>query len=196
MLTPYDRMASVLPTRGGVLDLGSGHGLLSLSLARGSQQRRIIGIDHDPVRVRLAEAAALSLPVGSRPVFETGDLKDRLWSFESGSLAGIAMIDILHYFDPASQQFLVSQAARVLAPGGVLAMREIDTDAGIKAATNRLYERLATGIGFTKSVGPKLSFRGAAEWTNLLENAGFAVRSEPCGPPLFADVLFVAQRRL
>jgi SAM-dependent methyltransferase len=196
MLTPYDRMASVLPTRGGVLDLGSGHGLLSLSLARGSQQRRIIGIDHDPVRVRFAEAAALSLPVGSRPVFETGDLKDRLWSFESGSLAGIAMIDILHYFDPASQQFLVSQAARVLAPGGVLAMREIDTDAGIKAATNRLYERLATGIGFTKSVGPKLSFRGAAEWTNLLENAGFAVRSEPCGPPLFADVLFVAQRRL
>jgi SAM-dependent methyltransferase len=196
MLTPYDRMASVLPTRGGVLDLGSGHGLLSLSLARGSQQRRIIGIDHDPVRVRLAEAAALSLPVGSRPVFETGDLKDRLWSFESGSLAGIAMIDILHYFDPASQQFLVSQAARVLAPGGVLAMREIDTDAGIKAATNRLYERLATGIGFTKSVGPRLSFRGAADWTNLLENAGFAVRSEPCGPPLFADVLFVAQRRL
>ena len=106
------------------------------------------------------------------------------------------MIDILHYFDPASQQFLVSQAARVLAPGGILAVREIDTDAGIKAATNRLYERLATGIGFTKSAGPKLTFRGAAEWTNLLVNAGFAVRSEPCGPPLFADVLFVAQRRL
>jgi SAM-dependent methyltransferase len=195
-LTPYDRMASVLPTRGAVLDLGSGHGLLSFALARGSQQRQIIGIDHDPERIRLAEAAALSLPVGSRPVFETGDLKTRLASFASGSLAGIAMIDILHYFDPANQEFLISQAARVLAPDGVLAMREVDTDAGIKAATNRLYERLATGIGFTKSAGPKLSFRGTAEWTSLLENAGFAVRSQPCGSPLFADVLFVAQPRL
>jgi SAM-dependent methyltransferase len=106
------------------------------------------------------------------------------------------MIDILHYFDPAIQQFLVSQAARVLSPDGVLAIREIDTDAGIKAATNRLYEQLATGIGFTKSAGPKLSFRGAAEWTKLLESAGFAVRSQPCGLPLFADVLFVAQPRL
>jgi SAM-dependent methyltransferase len=196
MLTPYDRMASALPPRGGVLDLGSGHGLLSFALARGSRERAIIGIDHDPERVRLAEVAALKLPVGSRPVFETGDLKEKLWSFESGSLAGIAMIDILHYFDPPSQQFLVSQAARVLAPGGVLAMREIDSDAGVKAATNRLYERLATGVGFTKSAGPKLTFRGAADWTSLLESAGFAVRSQRCGPPLFADVLFVAQRPL
>lgn len=196
MLTPYDRMASVLPTRGRVLDLGSGHGLLSFALARGSQHRDIIGIDHDPERVRIAEAAALTLPVGSRPVFETCDLKEKSRSFASASLTGIAMIDILHYFDPASQQFLVRQAARVLAPGGVLAVREIDSDAGIKAATNRLYERLATGVGFTRSAGTKLSFRGAAEWTSLLESAGFAVHSQRCGPPFLADVLFVARRAL
>lgn len=196
MLTPYERMASVLPTRGRVLDLGSGHGLLSFALSRGSHQREIIGIDHDPERVRLAEAAALMLPADSRPVFETGDLKEKLGSFASGSLAGIAMIDILHYFDPASQQFLITQAARALAPGGVLAMREIDSDAGVKAALNRFYERLATGVGFTRSTGPELSFRGASDWTNLLESTGFMVRSGRCGPPFFADVLFVAQRRL
>jgi SAM-dependent methyltransferase len=189
-------MASVLPTRGRVLDLGSGHGLLSFALSRGSQQREIIGIDHDPERVRLAEAAALTFPADSRPVFETGDLKEKLESFPSGSLAGIAMIDILHYFDPPSQRFLINQAARVLAPGGLLAVREIDSDAGIKAALNRFYERLATGIGFTRSTGPELSFRGASEWTSLLESARFTVRSEHCGPPFLADVLFVAQRRL
>jgi hypothetical protein len=106
------------------------------------------------------------------------------------------MIDILHYFDPASQQFLVSQAMRVLAPGGILAVREIDSDDGMKAAANRFYERLATGIGFTRSAGPKLSFRGAGGWASLLETAGFEVRSECCGPPFFADVLFVARRTL
>ncbi len=196
ILTPYDRMASVLPARGRVLDLGSGHGLLAFALSLGSHEREIIGIDHDPDRVRIAEEAALRLPVGSRPGFEVGDLKEKLWSFPSGSLVGIAMIDILHYFDPASQQFLVSQAARVLAPGGVLVLREIDSDDGIKARANRLYERLATGVGFTRSVGPKLSFRGAGGWTSLLATAGFTVRAERCGPLFFADVLFVARRRM
>ena len=196
LLTPYDHMASVFPTRGRVLDLGSGHGLLAFALSLGSQQREIIGIDHDPERVRLAEAAALGLPVGSRPSFEVGDLKEKLWSFASGSLVGIAMIDILHYFDPASQQFLVSQAMRVLAPGGILVVREIDSDNGIKAAANRFYERLARGIGFTRSAGPKLSFRGAGGWISLLRSSGFKVRSERCGPPFFADVLFVGQRHL
>jgi SAM-dependent methyltransferase len=196
ILTPYDRMASVLPARGRVLDLGSGHGLLALALSLGSREREIIGIDHDPDRVRIAEAAALGLLVGSRPSFEVGDLKEKLWSFPSGSLVGIAMIDILHYFDPPTQQFLVGHAARVLAPGGVLVVREIDSDDGIKARANRLYEHLATGVGFTRSAGPKLSFRGASGWIGLLESTGFSVRSERCGPPFFADVLFVAQRSL
>jgi ubiquinone/menaquinone biosynthesis C-methylase UbiE len=196
VLTPYARMASVFPARGRVLDLGSGHGLLAFALSFGSREREIIGIDHDSDRVRLAEAAAHELPLGSRPCFEVGDLTDKLRSFASGSLTGIAMIDILHYFDPAGQQFLVSQAMRVLAPGGILAVREIDSDDGMKAAANRFYERLATGIGFTRSAGPKLSFRGAGGWVTLLETAGFEVRSERCGPPFFADVLFVARRSL
>jgi SAM-dependent methyltransferase len=189
-------MASLLPARGRVLDLGSGHGLLAFALSLGSHEREIIGIDHDPDRVRLARAAALGLPVGSRPSFEVGDFKEKLWSFPSGSLVGIAMIDVLHYFDPASQQFLVSQAMRVLAPGGILAVREIDSDDGIRAAANRFYERLARGVGFTRSAGPQLSFRGAGGWVSLLETVGFKVRSERCGPPIFADVLFVAQRNL
>ncbi|HEY3114818.1 MAG TPA: class I SAM-dependent methyltransferase [Gemmatimonadaceae bacterium] len=196
ILTPYESIASALPAHGRILDLGSGHGLLAFALALGSDQREIIGIDHDPERVRLAKATALRLPVTSRPAFEVGDLRERLGLFSSGSLAGIAMIDILHYFDPANQRLLVSEAARVLAAGGVLVVREIDSDAGVKAAANRLYERLATGIGFTKSAVTTLSFKGARGWTSLLEGAGFAVRSEPCGPPFLADVLFVAKRSL
>ena len=196
ILTPYDRMASALPPRGRILDLGSGHGLFSFALSRGSPQREIIGIDHDPDRVRLAQAAAFRLPGGPRPIFEVGDLSTRLGSFASGSFTGVAMIDILHYFDLSSQQLLVSEAARVLAPGGVLAIREIDADAGIKAAANRLYEHLATGTGFTKSAGPRLTFRGARGWTSLLTSTGFTVRSERCGLPFLADVLFVALRTL
>lgn len=194
MLTPYARMASALPATGRVLDLGSGHGLLAFALSAGSSQREVVGVDHDPKRVRLAEAAALMLPVALQPKFEVGDLKTKLESFQSASLAGIAMIDMLHYFDASTQQLLVSEAARVLSPGGILVAREIDSDARINGAVNRLYEHVATAVGFTRSTGPAMTFRGARGWISLFEGAGFAVRSERCGPWFLADRLFVAKK--
>jgi SAM-dependent methyltransferase len=195
IFTPYDAIAALLPRQGQVVDLGAGYGLLSLALSSAAPQREVIGIDHDAKRVRIAETAALRLSA-SRPKFEVGDLKAKLGGFASGSLAGIAMIDILHYFDSASQLFLISDAARSLAPGGILVLREIDSDAGGKAVVNRLYERLATGIGFTRSANRSLTFRGAREWTSLLESASFTVRSQPSGPRFLADMLFVARRKL
>jgi SAM-dependent methyltransferase len=195
ILTPYDAIAAMLPTDGRVLDLGAGYGLLSVALSLGAPQREVIGIDHDVTRVSIAQAAALRLSP-SRPRFEVGDLKAKLAEFSAGSLAGIAMIDVLHYFDSASQLFLISNAARSLRPGGTLVLREIDADAGGKAVVNRFYERLATGVGFTRSANRSLAFRGAREWTSLLESAGFTVRSKPSGPPFLADVLFAASRKL
>jgi len=106
------------------------------------------------------------------------------------------MIDILHYFDSASQHFLIREASRVLIPGGILAVREIDANAGIKAATNRLYERVATGVGFTRSTGRELTFRGAREWSSMLGSAGFSTRSQPAGPRFLADVLMISTRNL
>jgi len=66
-LTPYREIAARLPTGGRVLDLGSGHGLLSLALSMGSDKREIIGIDHDQARVRLAERAAARPESLSKP---------------------------------------------------------------------------------------------------------------------------------
>ena len=155
----------------------------------------MVGIDHDEARVELARRAALRVPATARPVFESGDLRQKLESFTSGSLAGIAMIDILHYFDAEGQRCLIIEASRVLVRGGILVVREIDADAGFRSRVNRFYERLATGVGFTRSVNTTLVFRGAREWIGLMEKTGFNVRSERSGPPFFADVLFVAERR-
>jgi SAM-dependent methyltransferase len=193
-LTPYRAIAAVLPRAGRVLDLGSGHGLLSLALSMGSDRREVIGIDHDHARVRLAERAVARHPSLSKPRFEVGDLEKALATFASGSLSGIAMIDILHYLAPDSQAKLLHEAARVLEPGGILAVREVDPEGGVAAIWNRFYENVATRIGFTKSARANLEFRSVADWTSVLETAGFDVRSEPCGSPLFSDVLFIALR--
>jgi ubiquinone/menaquinone biosynthesis C-methylase UbiE len=193
-LTPYREIAAVLPSRGRVLDLGSGHGLLSLALSIGSQRREIIGIDHDQARVLLAERAVARHGNPSKPRFEVGDLEKALATFPSASLAGIAMIDILHYLAPDSQAALLHEAARALEPGGTLVVREVDTEGGVAAVWNRFYENVATRIGFTRSARTHLEFRSVSGWTSLLESAGFDVRSEPCGSPIFSDVLFVGRR--
>jgi SAM-dependent methyltransferase len=193
-LTPYREIAAVLPKEGRILDLGSGHGLLSLALSMGSDRREIIGIDHDPARVRLAAGAAARYEIFPKPRFEVGDLEKALATFASRSLSGIAMIDILHYLSPDGQAALLHEAARALEPGGILAVREVDPDGGVAAIWNRLYENVATRIGFTRSARTHLEFRSVAGWTTVLESAGLDVRSEPCGSSLFSDVLFVAKR--
>ncbi len=193
-MTPYARIASALPSRGRVLDLGCGHGLLAIMLCTSSDEREIIGIDHDASRVRLAGNAMARSANDRRSTFEVGDLERALSKFADRSLAGIAMIDVLHYFDSEAQNALLQQAARVLEAGGVLAIREVDSDGGVAATWNRLYENAATRVGFTRSARRQLQFRSAGAWTKMLEGAGFTVSSEPCGSPIFSDVLFIGIR--
>ncbi len=59
---------------------------------------------------------------------------------------------------------------------------------------NRIYEKIATRMGFTHSRGKILHFRGVDEWRELLERTGFVVTSERCGSRLFSDRLYVATR--
>jgi hypothetical protein len=104
------------------------------------------------------------------------------------------MIDVLHYFPPPAQEELIRQAHRLLEPDGTLLVREVEPDAGPLSLWNRAYERIATGIGFTRAERQGLHFRSRGEWERLLRAEGFAVSSERCSSLLFADVLFVCRR--
>ena len=195
VFTRYDEIARELPAQGRLLDLGSGHGLLAFTLSLRQPGREVIAIDHDAERVRVAELAALSLPAERRPRFEAGDLRKCLASAAPGTIDGIAMLDVLHYFDRATHEMLFRDAWRALKPGGTLLMRDVDSDAGARFRANRVYERLATAIRFTKSTARTLHFRGRREWTDLLQTSRFTVRSKRTGPAIFADILFVATKQ-
>lgn len=207
-LTPYQQMASAMPASGRIVDLGCGWGLLSFALVRGSPRRNVVGVDHDPDRLRLANRAAELVPVASRPTFELGDVTKYLETLPRGSLAAVAMIDILHYFEPATQRALIANAIRALRPGGRLLVRDIDADYGIRGRLNKFCERVGTSrslrnmklplskptLGITMTADDWLFFRGRGEWTSLLEEAGLTVRSQRSGPWFLADVLFIGER--
>ena len=52
--TPYEEIARRISTHGVILDLGSGHGLLSLAMAISEPTRIVRGFDHDEKRVDMA----------------------------------------------------------------------------------------------------------------------------------------------
>jgi 2-polyprenyl-6-hydroxyphenyl methylase/3-demethylubiquinone-9 3-methyltransferase len=187
-LTPYLAMARHLPQEGRILDLGCGHGLLSLALALESPKRQIFGIDHDPARVQAANQAAHSI---SNLAFQQGNVLDPI----TGRYAGIAMIDVMHYFESSLQLQIFKNAFEALETGGTLIVREVDpAGGGIASWFNRFYEKLATMTGFTRAEKPGLHFRTPEGWTSALKSVGFEVQSEPCSSRLFADILYVCRK--
>ncbi|MGZ6334156.1 MAG: methyltransferase domain-containing protein, partial [Bdellovibrionota bacterium] len=186
-LTPYSQMAHELPERGPILDMGCGHGLFTLALALQSSERQVLGFDHDEDRVGLAREAARDLP---NIDVRSGNMTEP----PPGNYSGIAMIDVMHYFEPETQKELARQAFERLDEGGRLIVREVDPSGGAASSFNRFYEKIATGIGFTRAEKKGLHFRTRMGWEELFRSQGFEVKSKPCSSFLFADILYVCER--
>ena len=189
LLTPYHQMASHLPAEGRILDLGCGHGLFSLAVATRSPLRQVTGVDHDANRVKLASEAARGIPnlnLESGSLIELGN--------HTQPYSGIALIDVMHYFEPTQQESILKQVSHLLTQGGTLLVREVDPHGGLISSWNRFYEKIATGVGFTQADKKGLHFRSREEWEKTLQSVGFKVTSERCSSPLFADILYICER--
>lgn len=187
-LTPYRNMVAPLPESGRILDLGCGHGLFAFAAVDGHPQRRVLGIDHDAPRIALAADAARGI---DNLTFETGDLA----APPEGEADAVALIDLMHYFEPAKQEEILRAAASRLRSGGTLVVRDVDPNGGFVSAINRLWEKIATGTGFTRTKKTGFHFRTPAQWEELLRAIGFDVTSRRCSFALFADHLFVGTKR-
>ena len=187
--TPYEEIASQVPPQGTILDLGAGHGLLALAMGLSEPGRTIRGIDHDPGRVANAQQAATGV---ANLTFATGGLLNAVADEGvRGSVAGIVVMDAMHYLTFAEQETFLADARKTLHPNGVLLIRDVDAGAGKNFFINRMHERMMTGLGFTR--GDHLHFRTRADWLEVLARAGFVSESRPCSRFPFADELFVCK---
>jgi SAM-dependent methyltransferase len=190
--------SGVLPSRGRLLDLGSGRGiLLSLLVAYRDlvatvppphgwpppPELELVGVEG---RRRVAAIARRAL--GSRAKVRWVDLH----RVDLPPCDGVVLLDVLHYLDRETQEELLQRARLALEEGGVVVVREADAGAGIRFAATRVAERLRS-LQRGRPWG-RFAYRRAAEWQSLLEGYGLEVRAEPCrrGTP-FANVLLVAR---
>ena len=186
VLTPYSKVARHIPVSGAVLDVGCGHGLLSLYLAEHHPNRQVIGVDHDNCRIQAATRAKGCL-------VNIEFIKESAEYLPDGTLSAVILMDVLHYFPAEVQVTILKNARARIAEGGVVLVREVDATWGIGFALSYLYEWISTRVRFTKTEKSQLFFRTPAQWTELLESQGLTVTSEIVSGCLFSDILFIGK---
>ena len=125
---PFRAVAAELPESGSVLEVGCGHGLLSLHLALASADRKVTGIDVD--RDKLDAATGAADRAGLAATFEAVEGAD----LPTGPWDGIGIVDVLYLLSAGDQRSLLRACAERLAPGGVV---HVATDSPPYAAQAR-----------------------------------------------------------
>lgn len=140
---PFDVVAAELPASGVILELGCGHGLFSLHLALACPERHVTGSDIDTDKVAVAQrAGTVAAGAGATVAFEVAPAGKP----PAGPWAGIAIVDVLYLLPPDQQRAVLADAAAVLAPDGVLVVKEMGTHPTWKARWNRVQEQVAVRV--------------------------------------------------
>jgi SAM-dependent methyltransferase len=190
----------LIPDQARVLDLGCGQGVLLALLATVGaffpipdrpqtwplvpRGLRLRGIDLQPKAVRRASVA-----LGAAASILQADLS----SAQLADSDVIALLDVLHYLQPAEQEAVLNRAARALLGNGVLLIRVADPDSGLRTALTTHGDRLATLL--RGEFWGAYHLRPLPQWTSLLKGLGLEVQSMPMsrGTP-FSNVMLVARK--
>lgn len=172
-----------------ILDLACGFGLVANFLARNDSRRTVLGLDLDPSRVQVANAAA-----DAGATFRMGDITRSL----PRGYDTITFLDSLHYFDAASQQRILTACSNALPPGGRLVLREQVNDRSWKAGWTYLHELIMTRLKMTltRDASPRLNFVTRPQLDMMLQRAGFShieVWPSASWSP-YTDTLFICVR--
>jgi 2-polyprenyl-3-methyl-5-hydroxy-6-metoxy-1,4-benzoquinol methylase len=167
---PMPAVAAFVPRAGRILDVGCGHGLFSAYLALDSAERQVHGVDIDATKIEVARAAARrSADAFTADVARPGELPTGPWD-------AVAIVDVLYLLDEDEQRSLVTACRSVLAPGGVLVVKEMGTAPQWKARWNLLQETLSVRV-LRITAGTSLTFVPPATVAGWLRDLGLAVES-------------------
>ena len=118
-----------------LVDVGCGIGLLAFYLREHGYTSPIVGIDFDERKVELARIAARRYPAVD---FIVADARDPIPEDHN-----VVILDILHYFESASQQTILRNAANAVPRGGAVIIRQPLRDASWRYRMNIAVDSLA-----------------------------------------------------
>lgn len=126
-----------------LVDLGCGVGLLAFYLREHGYSAPIVGVDFDARKIEVARSAAQRY----RGIdFIEGDARNPLPDEHN-----VVILDILHYFDAASQQKILTNAARAVPPGGAVILRQPVRDDSWRYRLTAAVDSLARTVRWMKA---------------------------------------------
>ncbi|MCW2618055.1 MAG: Methyltransferase type 12 [Modestobacter sp.] len=135
---PFPPVVDVLPGTGRILEVGCGHGLFSTYVAQRVPGVEVHGVDIDADKIAVATRSTASGRL-SFAVAESGVLPAGPWD-------AVVLVDVLYLLDEAGQRALLESCAAILAPGGVLVVKDMSTRPRWKAWVNRAQETLSVRV--------------------------------------------------
>jgi 2-polyprenyl-3-methyl-5-hydroxy-6-metoxy-1,4-benzoquinol methylase len=167
---PFGPLIDRFPTRGAVLDVGCGHGLLINLLSRDPSRcgLRLVGIDHDAAKIERARRTA---PSGVE--FSTRALN----SFSEPAFDALSIVDVLYTVKRQVWGEILGGCFRALRPGGRLIVKEVVDRPRWKYWAIMAQETLSVSLfGITK--GERPHFEAPATYRQAIVAAGFGMAEE------------------
>lgn len=185
-LSDLDQIERYVPTRGAMLDIGCGHGLVANLLAITGPERTVLGIDLDEHKIASAQQT-----VGHRANirFAVGDAG----ALPPGRYTAVTIADVMYLIPPATQRAIITSIAQSLEPGGLLVWKSQVRHPRWKYALTYGQEWLMTTVGPTRGAG--LYFMDQAASLAAIGAAGLrpAAVAMPSLRP-YTDMLFLGYK--
>lgn len=179
-----EAIGQYFPPAGQVLDLGCGFGLFSLYYAMMAPGRNVTGVDLSERRIAAAQRCAAALGVTNASYVAQDAL---LWRGER-TFDAIYMLDLIHHLPKDSVADTLGRIADLLAPGGVLIVKDVADRPAYKALFTLALDRLMVGL-------EPIHYWPIVELSSLLRSLGFEVKVHPIRDVLpYPHVLYVCTR--
>jgi len=171
---PFTAVEAAVPRSGRILEVGCGHGLLSLYLGLAARNRSVVGVDIDVDKIAVAQQAAAALRPGEADVrFEVSPSGE----LPPGPFDAVVIADVLYLLQPEARRNLLVACAEAAGDRGVVLVKETATTPRWKGALTVAQEKLSTGV-LRITEGDAVDFAEPAELAAVLELEGLRTHIE------------------
>ncbi|PJE70162.1 hypothetical protein COU97_01205 [Candidatus Shapirobacteria bacterium CG10_big_fil_rev_8_21_14_0_10_48_15] len=177
---PFEKLEKLVPKKGCIIDLGCGYGIFSNFLGLTGSKRKILGIEFDEKKIRVA----------NRGVANVKFFRDDITKIKLVPADTILLIHVLHHLNSlADQEKLLKACRQKLKKSGQLIIAEVDRKPVGKYWLGWLVDHLL----YPRD---RIFYRFPAEFKKLFASLGFKVKliRASQGKP-FAHVIYLLSKR-